>query len=71
MKAEQFGVAVMQVGKAGLSVGIDIRRAATRLAASNIKHLRASSQDFASQAAPCKIELHNVFMPSKKHQVLS
>lgn len=56
------------VGKAGLSVGIDIRKSATRLAASNIKRLRASSQDFAGQAAACKIELHNVFMPSNKHQ---
>ena len=59
----------MQVGKTGLSVGIDIRRSATRLAASNIKRLRASSQDFAGRAAACKIELHNVFMPSNKHQV--
>lgn len=56
------------VGKTGLSVGIDIRKAATKLATSNIKRLRSTSQEFASQASACKIELHNVFMPSNKHQ---
>ena len=59
----------LQVGKAGLSVGIDIRQAAVKLASGNIKRLRASSQAFAGQASPCKLELLNVFMPSTKHKV--
>ncbi len=61
----------VQVGRTGLSVGIDIRKAAVKLAVSNIKRLKATSQEFASQASVCKIELHNVFMPSNKHQVQS
>ena len=59
----------MQVGKTGLSVGIDIRQAAVKLASGNIKRLRANSTTFASQASQCKLELHNVFMPSSKHRV--
>ena len=59
----------LQVGKTGASVGIDIRQAAVRLSASNIKRLRSTNQDFASQASSCKFELHNVFMPSIKHKV--
>ena len=59
----------VQVGKTGLSVGIDVRKAAVKLSTSNIKRLRSTSQDFASQASSCKIELHNVFMPSNKHKV--
>lgn len=59
----------LQVGKTGLSVGIDVRKAAVKLSISNIKRLRSTSQDFASQASSCKIELHNVFMPSNKHKV--
>ncbi|KAL0038735.1 hypothetical protein WJX79_005752 [Trebouxia sp. C0005] len=60
--------AAYMVGRTGLSVGIDIRKAAVKLAVSNIKRLKATSQDFATQASSCKIELHNVFMPSNKHQ---
>lgn len=60
--------AAYMVGREGLSVGIDIRKAAVKLAVSNIKRLKATSQDFASHASVCKIELHNVFMPSNKHQ---
>ena len=57
------------MGETGLSVGIDIRKAAVKLSASNIKRLRSSNQDFATQASSCKFELHNVFMPSIKHKV--
>ncbi|DBA99974.1 TPA: hypothetical protein ACH3X1_013846 [Trebouxia sp. C0004] len=60
--------AAYMVGRTGLSVGIDIRKSAVKLAVSNIKRLKATSQEFASQASVCKIELHNVFMPSNKHQ---
>ena len=57
------------MGKAGLAVGIDIRKAAASLAHSNINSLRARSPQFANQAGRCKVELHNVFMPSSKHRV--
>lgn len=57
------------MGKAGVAVGIDIRKAAVDLAHSNIKQLRLRSQQFGNQAGRCKIELHNVFMPSSKHRV--
>lgn len=60
---------LLQVGKTGASVGIDIRKAAVKLSASNIKRLRSTNQDFASQASSCKFELRNVFMPSIKHKV--
>ena len=62
---------MLQVGKTGLSVGIDIRKTAVKLSTSNIKRLRSTSQDFATQASSCKFELHNVFMPSNKHKVSS
>jgi len=68
-KIEESGSVFVQVGKTGLSVGIDVRKAAVKLAVSNIKRLRSSSQEFSSQASACKIELQNVFMPSNKHQV--
>ena len=60
---------LLQVGKSGMSVGIDVRKAAVKLSSSNIKRLRSTSQDFVSQASSCKFELHNVFMPSIKHKV--
>ncbi|KAL3143039.1 hypothetical protein ABBQ38_003315 [Trebouxia sp. C0009 RCD-2024] len=56
------------VGTTGLSVGIDIRKAAVKLSTSNIRRLRSTSQEFATQASSCKFELHNVFMPSIKHK---
>ena len=64
-----MSVVALQVGKTGLSVGIDVRKAAVKLSTSNIKRLKATSPDFFKQAARCKIELHNVFMPSNKHKV--
>ena len=69
MLCQHLFVELLQVGKTGASVGIDIRKAAVKLSASNIKRLRSSNQDFASQASSCKFELHNVFMPSIKHKV--
>lgn len=60
---------MLQVGKTGSSVGMDIRKAAVKLSISNIKRLRATSLDFATQACSCKFELHNVFMPSIRHKV--
>ena len=61
--------AVEQVGKAGRAVGVDVRRSAVALARANLDALTNASQDFAAGAASTRFALHNVFMPSAKHQV--
>jgi protein-L-isoaspartate O-methyltransferase len=55
------------VGKTGLSVGIDIKKAAIKMGNANLKALQENNQEFASVAAPWKLELRNVFLPSRKH----
>lgn len=60
-----------QVGKAGRSVGIDVKRAAVQLGRSSVQNLARADAEYATKAADIRFFVHNVFMPSLRHKVAS
>ena len=60
---------MVQVGRSGSAVGIDIKGAAVQLGRASVHGLIRADPEFARQAAPLRFYTHNVFMPSLRHKV--
>lgn len=54
------------VGRGGMAVGFDVRRACVAMGRENVRRLAATCPEYASSACPARFELLNVYIPGSR-----